>query len=154
MIKGIGQEFPYFDLNGVDEHNNIVTLCRDDFEGWKVFYFYPKDFTFICPTEIAGFDTIDEAEVVGFSGDNEFCKMAWRQSNELLENIDHPLLADCGLDLSSELGIVDVDEGVIDVVDVDVVDVVGVDVDVDVNVDAGVDLEDVDLKVDVDDCRC
>lgn len=112
MIKGIGQEFPYFDLNGVDENNQITTLCRDDFEGWKVFYFYPKDFTFICPTEIAGFDTIDDAEVVGFSGDNEFCKMAWRQSNELLENIDHPLLADCGLDLSSELGIVDVDEGV------------------------------------------
>ena len=78
----------------------------------KYFISTPKILLLFALQKLLGFDTIDEAEVVGFSGDNEFCKMAWRQSNELLENIDHPLLADCGLDLSSELGIVDVDEGV------------------------------------------
>ena len=38
--------------------NNMGTVTRDDFNGWKVFYFYPKDFTFICPTEIAGMDML------------------------------------------------------------------------------------------------
>ena len=50
---------------------------------------------------------LGEAIVVGFSGDNEFCKKAWKESNEALGNIRHPLLADCGLKLSHELGIVD-----------------------------------------------
>ena len=87
MIKGIGEEFPFFDLNGVDGDKEITTLCSlDDYDGWKIIYFYPKDFTFICPTEIAGFDSINvEADIiVGFSGDNEFCKIAWRESNELI----------------------------------------------------------------------
>ena len=47
---------------------------------WKVIYFYPKDFTFICPTEILGFDSIQrsgEAVVYGGSVDNEHVKLAW-----------------------------------------------------------------------------
>ena len=76
-------------------------------------YFYPKDFTFICPTEIAGMDAlVDEANVIGISGDNEFCKLAWKKENELIGNIRHTLAADCGLGLSSVLGIVNQDEGV------------------------------------------
>ena len=104
---GVGEEFPYFELQGVNEFDEIGTISRDDFDGWKVFYFYPKDFTFICPTEIAGMDMlISEASVCGFSGDNEFCKLAWKKDNELISGINHTLAADCGLPLSSELGIV------------------------------------------------
>ena len=99
---GVGEEFPYFELQGVDCDNNMGTVTRDDFHSWKVFYFYPKDFTFICPTEIAGMDMlVSEADVCGFSGDNEFCKLAWKQSNDIIQNIDHTLAADCGLSLSS-----------------------------------------------------
>ena len=55
---GVGEEFPYFELQGVDCENNMGTVTLSDFAGWKVFYFYPKDFTFICPTEIAGMDML------------------------------------------------------------------------------------------------
>ena len=104
---GVGEYFPYFELQSVDSENHMGTVSRDDFDGWKVFYFYPKDFTFICPTEIAGMDMlISEASVCGFSGDNEFCKLAWKRDNELISGINHTLAADCGLPLSSELGIV------------------------------------------------
>ena len=110
---GVGEEFPYFELQGVDCDNNMGTVSRDDFRKWKVFYFYPKDFTFICPTEIAAMDAlVDEANVIGISGDNEFCKLAWKKENELIGNIRHTLAADCGLGLSSVLGIVNEDEGV------------------------------------------
>ena len=53
-----------------------------------------------------------EARVIGISGDNEFCKLAWKKENELIGNINHTLAADCGLGLSHELGIVNESEGV------------------------------------------
>ena len=111
---GVGQEFPYFELNGVSGDDELVTVTRDDYDGWKVIYFYPKDFTFICPTEIHNFNKInpDLAEVIGISGDNEYCKLAWKESNELLKDVDHTLAADCGLVLSDELEIVDAEENV------------------------------------------
>ena len=55
---------------------------------------------------------VDHANVVGISGDNEFCKLAWKQDNELIGNIRHSLANDCGLGLSHQLGIVDADNGV------------------------------------------
>ena len=114
---GVGEEFPHTTLNGVVGINPdkvIKQVYTDDEQGdWKVIFFYPKDFTFICPTEIAGFDTlVDHANVIGISGDNEFCKLAWKQENELIGNIRHTLAADCGLGLSHTLGIVNNEEGV------------------------------------------
>ena len=114
-MLGVGDQFPDgFLLNGVDRNNNMVTFDSDDLYGdWSVIYFYPKDFTFICPTEIAAFDTlVNHCNVVGISGDNEFCKLAWKQDNELIQGIKHTLVADCGLAVSEELDIVNRDEGV------------------------------------------
>ena len=114
----VGQKFPAFTLQGVNEHNEFVQVSvTEHYEPLKhdytVIYFYPKDFTFICPTEIAGMDTlVGEANVIGISGDNEFCKLAWKQDNELIGNIKHSLAADCGLGLSSKLGIVNEEAGV------------------------------------------
>ena len=68
---------------------------------WKVIYFYPKDFTFICPTEILGFDSIQrsgEAVVYGGSVDNEHVKLAWKKQichfdkskdNYQIQNLEH-----------------------------------------------------------------
>jgi alkyl hydroperoxide reductase subunit AhpC len=111
---GIGQKFPEVSLNGVDLNNDMsMEDTWENGEGWRVFYFYPKDFTFICPTEIAGMDIlVDEAEVLGISGDNEFCKLAWKTANGAIRNIRHSLAADCGLYLAEELGIVDNNNGV------------------------------------------
>ena len=115
---GVGQEFPAFELRGVDANNKFTTVSVDDHyeplkHDYTVVYFYPKDFTFICPTEIAGMDMlVSEANVIGISGDNEFCKLAWKQNNEGIANIQHPLACDAMLKLSTKLGIVNEFEGV------------------------------------------
>lgn len=110
---GVGQKFPEFELQGVNEDNEIGVIADHDIMGWAVIYFYPKDFTFICPTEIAGFDSLtNDATVIGISGDNEYCKHAWREVNGGIRNINHWLGADCGLYLADELGIVNEEEGV------------------------------------------
>ena len=113
-MHSVNDEFPPFVLNGVDSNQDMVSVNSTDLEGWRVFYFYPKDFTFICPTEISAMDKVVEAgaTVVGFSGDNEFCKKAWKEVNGGIRDIKHTLLADCGLSLSTELGIVDYEAGV------------------------------------------
>ena len=103
----VGDEFPSFELQGVNSNNEIVPVSVEESytphkHDWSVIYFYPKDFTFICPTEISAMDILtSEANVIGISGDNEFCKLAWKQSNELIGNIQHTLAADCGLYLSN-----------------------------------------------------
>ena len=88
-MLSVGNVFPYFELQGVDHNNNMVNVTDDDLEGkWAVIYFYPKDFTFICPTEIAAMDEISRVcRVIGISGDNEFCKLAWKESNPMIANI-------------------------------------------------------------------
>lgn len=117
-MLSVGDKFPAFSLQGINENNEFVRVnVEENYQplkhDWSVIYFYPKDFTFICPTEIAGMDMlVDEANVIGISGDNEFCKLAWKKDNELIGNIRHTLAADCGLGLSHELGIVNENEGV------------------------------------------
>ena len=113
-MLSVGDEFPQFDLMGVDSKNEFVNVTRLDIaDKWGVVYFYPKDFTFICPTEIAAMDKItDHCTVIGISGDNEFCKLAWKQENKLIGDIEHTIAADCGLYLSEKLGIVDHRNGV------------------------------------------
>tara|TARA_B100002019_G_C21274717_1_gene604631 strand:+ start:1933 stop:2460 length:528 start_codon:yes stop_codon:yes gene_type:complete len=114
----VGDQFPPIKLKGIDSNNEFVDVTVDEGyqplkHDWTVVYFYPKDFTFICPTEIKAMDVlVDEANVIGISGDNEFCKLAWKQSNKLIGDINHTLAADCGLNLSDELGIVNKKEGV------------------------------------------
>ncbi len=115
---GVGEKFPPFSLNGVDGDNEfVVASVTETYEplkhDWSVIYFYPKDFTFICPTEIQAMDILnDHANVIGISGDNEFCKLAWKEDNELIGDIEHILAADCGLYLADSLGIIDEAEGV------------------------------------------
>tara|TARA_Y100000004_G_scaffold166152_1_gene197655 strand:- start:961 stop:1482 length:522 start_codon:yes stop_codon:yes gene_type:complete len=117
-MLSVGDKFPAFSLQGINEKNEFVRVeVNEGFtpnkKEWSVVYFYPKDFTFICPTEIAGMDVLTEhANVIGISGDNEFCKLAWKQDNLTIGNIQHTLAADCGLGLSHKLGIVNEEEGV------------------------------------------
>ena len=110
---GVGEQFPSMHLQGVDIDNSIMDIDILTPTDWSVVYFYPKDFTFICPTEITAMDKlVDDADVIGVSGDNEFCKIAWKTADGRLRNIKHILAADCGLVLASKLGIVNEDEGV------------------------------------------
>ena len=108
----VGDKFPDLHMKGVNDENDFIDVDVLLAE-WSVVYFYPKDFTFICPTEIAAMDMLNtEADVIGVSGDNEFCKLAWKKDNALIREIGHILAADCGLTLSRQLGIVDEENGV------------------------------------------
>ena len=87
-LIGVNEIFPNFKLDGVDK-DEIVQIDSTNYHGqWKVIYFYPKDFTFICPTEIIAMDSIsDEVIVFGISGDNEYCKIAWKKQHQELSKI-------------------------------------------------------------------
>lgn len=108
-MRMVGDKFPSFDLQAVNEDNEMCSVDDWSLSGWSVIYFYPKDFTFICPTEIAAMDILlDEADdVIGISSDNEFCKAAWKQANGMIRHINHTLAADTGLVLADQLGIID-----------------------------------------------
>lgn len=110
----IGEEFPDFMMQTCEKNNTLGYISNLDItDEWAVMFFYPKDFTFICPTEIDAFNSlVNEAKVVGVSGDNEFCKLAWKENNPLISDIEYPLAADSGLPLGTELGIVDDENGV------------------------------------------
>jgi len=111
---GIGEKFPAFELDGVDKDNNLIVQSQWKLQDWGVVYFYPKDWTFICPTEISEMDILlqETEEVFGISGDNEYSKLNWKLSDDDVGNIEHTLLADRGLMLAKELGIVDDEQGV------------------------------------------
>ncbi len=95
------------------------TITEKSFPGkWKIIYFYPKDFTFVCPTEIVAFDKLAEdfkdrdAVLMGGSTDNEFCKLAWRRAHPDLDKLNHYSFADPSGSLLDMLGVRDQNEGV------------------------------------------
>tara|TARA_B100000700_G_scaffold69353_2_gene76918 strand:+ start:28250 stop:28858 length:609 start_codon:yes stop_codon:yes gene_type:complete len=85
---------------------------------WLVIFAYPKDFTFVCPTEIRAFGDLNEdfedrdANVLAFSTDSEFVHRAWRQDNEDIKDVPFALLSDNNASLSKELGIYNEEEGI------------------------------------------
>jgi alkyl hydroperoxide reductase subunit AhpC len=91
---------------------------KSDAGKWKVVFFWPKDFTFVCPTEIAAFGKLNkafnerDAVVYGVSTDSEFVHLAWRQNHADLKALPFAMLADIKRELSQELGILDKGEGV------------------------------------------
>ena len=127
-MLGIGDKLPEFSVMGVKpsfmmhEENGesaFEEITQDSFEGkWKVIFYYPKDFTFVCPTEIVEFAKLNEefAErdciVMGGSTDNEFCKLAWRREHPDLAKLDQWSFADTTGQLLDGLGVRDRDAGV------------------------------------------
>lgn len=121
-MLGIGKVFPEFELKAVrssEPSDSFETINQDSFPGkWKAYFFWPKDFTFVCPTEISGFSDLYEdfldrdCEVIGCSTDNEFVHAAWRRTREDLANCKFAWLSDIKRELVTELGILDEDEGV------------------------------------------
>jgi peroxiredoxin (alkyl hydroperoxide reductase subunit C) len=85
---------------------------------WLVVFFWPKDFTFVCPTEIAAFGKLNgdfqdrDAQILGCSTDSEFVHHAWRTHHDDLRNLPFPMLADIKRELSEACGILDRAEGV------------------------------------------
>ncbi len=107
-VKDSGAELTF-------KENGKVKNKKDQ---WLILFAYPKDFTFICPTEIVAFGELYEdfqdrdTEVLAFSTDSEFVHRAWRKDHEGIRNVPFHLLADTNASLSKELGIFNEKEGI------------------------------------------
>jgi peroxiredoxin (alkyl hydroperoxide reductase subunit C) len=118
----VGDTFPAFALQAVvsrEKDKAFTTLTDQSFPGkWKVLLLWPMDFTFVCPTEIAGFgrrngDFQDrEVQVLGVSTDTQFVHLAWRNQHPDLAELPFPMLADTRRELSQALGVLHKTEGV------------------------------------------
>ena len=121
-MSGVGQRFPQFSLTGVvsnDVAHAFQPFTQDSFPGkWRVVFFWPKDFTFVCPTEIAAFGKLNrefrdrDAVVYGVSIDSEFVHLAWRRDHPDLKNLPFPMLADVKREITGAFGVLDKKEGV------------------------------------------
>lgn len=118
----VGDKFPQFDLKATVSIESLdkafFSITNDTYKGkWSLVFFYPKDFTFVCPTEIKGFGDLNEqfadrdCQVLSASTDSEFVHFAWRKDHKDLRDLPFPMLADINKDLSRALGILD-EEGV------------------------------------------
>jgi peroxiredoxin (alkyl hydroperoxide reductase subunit C) len=116
----IGQKFPEFKKTAVvslEPGKEFETLTNDDLKGkWSVVFWWPKDFTFVCPTEITGFNDHYEdfkkldANLIGASTDSEFVHLAWRNDHAGLKKLQFPMLADTSKSLAEDLGILEAEE--------------------------------------------
>ncbi|WP_186648845.1 peroxiredoxin [Fluviispira vulneris] len=114
-ILSISQPFPNFSVPAVvslEQGKEFITLNNDSIKGkWSVFFFWPLDFTFVCPTEIAEFNKAikqfhdRDCELYGASTDSQYVHLAWRKHHEDLKNLEIAMLADNKKELSEALGI-------------------------------------------------
>ena len=114
-MLGVGHKFPAYSLQAtvsLEQGKAFQTISDEDFKDkWKVYFFWPKDFTFVCPTEIAAFGKLNkefqdrDAQVLGGSTDSEFVHHAWRTHHADLKDLPFPMLADIKRELTSALGI-------------------------------------------------
>jgi alkyl hydroperoxide reductase subunit AhpC len=118
----IGDRFPAFQATAVvsrEPGKEFARITDQSHAGaWKVYFFWPKDFTFVCPTEIAAFGKLEPAfarrgaQLLGVSTDSEYVHLAWRNAHPDLADLPVPMIADLRRDLSAALGVLDRNEGV------------------------------------------
>ena len=118
----VGDKFPSFALKAVTSGDlkvpfqDVTNATYKD--KWLVVFFWPKDFTFVCPTEIVGFGALNgdfkdrDAVLLGVSTDSEFVHAAWRRDHADLKPLTFPWLADIKRELSAACGVLDKNEGV------------------------------------------
>jgi peroxiredoxin (alkyl hydroperoxide reductase subunit C) len=118
-MKTIGDRFPQYQLKAavaLEKGSEFADLSDTSHPGkWRVVFFWPMDFTFVCPTEIAEFGRKEkafaerDAQVLGVSTDSHYVHLAWRQQHPDLKALPFPMLADTKRELSSALGILHAD---------------------------------------------
>ena len=122
MMLTVGNRFPKFNLKAVVSSDPKTAFTEVNNESasdkWKIVFFWPKDFTFVCPTEIAAFGKLNgefadrDAVIYGVSIDSEYVHLAWRQNHADLKALPFPMLSDIRRELATSLGILDQAEGV------------------------------------------
>src|SRR5262245_8159860 len=118
----VGDRIPAFNLKAVvsTEQDKAFTQINEksDAGKWKIVFFWPKDFTFVFPTEIAAFSKLNsefndrDTVVYGVSTDSEFVHLAWRRQHPDLKDLPFPMLTNIKRELSQAFGILDKQEGV------------------------------------------
>ncbi len=118
----VGDRFPEYTLQavtGLDKGREFEVVTHGSHPGkWRVVFFWPMDFTFVCPTEIAEFgrrekDFADrDAQVLGASTDSHFVHLAWRKNHPDLKDLSFPMMADTKRELATALGILHKEDGV------------------------------------------
>ncbi len=118
----IGDTLPEFRLQAVVDRkpgHEFAEITGASLRGkWAVLFFWPMDFTFVCPTEIAEFgrrekDFADRgAKLLGASTDTHYVHLAWREQHPDLRELPLPMLADTKRELSTALGILHREDGV------------------------------------------
>ena len=118
----VGDRLPEFRLQAavsLEPGKEFQELGHDSYPGkWQVLFFWPMDFTFVCPTEIAAFGKRErdfrdrDAQLLGASTDSHFVHLAWRRDHKDLKDLPFPMLADTKRELSTALGILHKDAGV------------------------------------------
>ena len=118
----IGDRFPEFSLQAVvsrEKGKEFSTIGSKTHEGkWRVVFFWPMDFTFVCPTEIAEFGkrnrdfTDRDTQILGVSTDTQYVHLAWRNDHADHRDLPYPMIADTKRELSTALGILHKEEGV------------------------------------------
>jgi len=123
-MLGLGQKFPEFKKKAVvsiekgKEFTEVTSQDHQKDGKWMVMFWYPKDFTFVCPTEIAEFNKQNgefrdrDAVLYGASTDTEYVHLAWRNDHKDLKDLKFPLIADTSKSLAESLGILTDDEKV------------------------------------------
>lgn len=110
----VGDKFPKFKKAAILADKQFGEVTSEDHKNagkWMVMFWYPKDFTFICPTEIIEFNknhskfTALNTELYGASTDTEEVHLAWRANDPKLANLTFPLISDTSKKLSKKLGI-------------------------------------------------
>ncbi|MBI1933375.1 MAG: peroxiredoxin [Ignavibacteriales bacterium] len=123
-MLSIGQKFPEFNklacvsIELGKEFGEVTSEDHKKDGKWMVMFWYPKDFTFVCPTEISEFNKkFAEFEsrnttLYGASTDSEFVHLAWRNNHNDLRGLKFPLIADTSKSLAENLGILESNEKV------------------------------------------
>src|SRR4051812_31840957 len=109
----VGQPAPKIDADSyIRGEANPQRVTSQDLAGrWTVLFFYPRDFTFVCPTELAGFAELElafaaeEANIVAASTDSYYSHVAWFESHRMLTDVGYPVLADTSHELSRAYGV-------------------------------------------------
>jgi len=116
-IVTVGQTVPNFEMEIFDPKKSdfgkisLQQLLKD--KKWVILVFYPADFTFVCPTELADISEKYEelkkngAEVISVSTDTKFVHLAWKSSEKLLANVSYPMGADPTGKVSRLFGVYD-----------------------------------------------
>jgi lipoyl-dependent peroxiredoxin subunit C len=121
-ILSVGSQFPAFNKKAalsIEKGKEFGQITNEDHKSegkWMVMFWWPKDFTFVCPTEIAEFNrnagefADRDAVLIGASTDSEFVHVAWRKNHDDLRDLKFPMLADTSKSLAEDLGILETNE--------------------------------------------